>query len=672
MKKFYIKIMAGVLFLTVCLSSCKDFLNVDKYFSDELKLDSIFAQRRYIEAYMWGMAAMFPDEGRIYQDSYTPGPLASDEAFTLFRTTDRFYGMAFVLGELNPDRLNSLNTWGNLYKIIRKCNTILARIDEASDWTASERLRVLGYTRFYRAYAYYQLLMDFGPPILLGDEILENNEAIEYYDRSRNTYDEAVEYICTEFEQAAQFMPASVAIMDFGRPVKGSAYGLTARLRLIHASPLFNGGPAARTYFGNWIRKTDGVHYVSQTPDEKRWAVAAAAAKRVMELTDAGRPLYSLYTVPADEDTPALPEGVVSDPDYYGDYPNGAAGIDPYKSYSEIFNGEAISSINPELVWGRTSSAVRDFSRHFFPAANEGYNGLSVTQKIIDAYKMTDGRTIDNSSAGYPYSETGFLSGNALKSFSGYQFTPSGEVSNMYINREARFYASIGFSECFWPCESTTAAGQYNLTVSYYYGDMNGKGGGVNSSINIPPTGYVLKKTVNRIDAWTGTNSRRMDKSFPIIRYAEILLSYAEALNNLTGSHTLEVDGQNQTFVRDVNEIKRSFNQVRYRAGLPGLSDAELADPGTVQANIETERMIEFLHENRRYYDVRRWGKYEESENAPVIGMNMDAGKDGFYQRVVPNTSRIGSRVVNKKLVFVPIPKAEIKRLPSLDQNPGW
>jgi hypothetical protein len=241
----------------------------------------------------------------------------------------------------------------------------------------------------------------------------------------------------------------------------------------------------------------------------------------------------------------------------------------------------------------------------------------------------------------------------------------------MYINREARFYASVGFSECFWPCESTTASGQYNLTVTYYYDSPNGKAG-VADPVNFPPTGYVLKKTVHPIDAWNGASNRRMDKTFPIIRYAEILLSYAEALNNLTGSHTVDINGQSQTFSRDVNEIKRSFNQVRYRAGLPGLSDAELSDATTVQRNIETERMIELLHENRRYYDVRRWGIYEDSEGEPIMGMNVDAGKDGFYQRVIPNTSRVGSRVVNKKMVFVPIPRAEIKRLPSFDQNPGW
>lgn len=82
--------------------------------------------------------------------------------------------------------------------------------------------------------------------------------------------------------------------------------------------------------------------------------------------------------------------------------------------------------------------------------------------------------------------------------------------------------------------------------------------------------------------------------------------------------------------------------------------------------------MIEFLFENRRFYDVRRWGIYETVENERITGMNVDANKEGFYQRVIPNTARVGSRIVNKKMVFLPLPRAEIRRLPSLDQNPGW
>lgn len=74
------------------------------------------------------------------------------------------------------------------------------------------------------------------------------------------------------------------------------------------------------------------------------------------------------------------------------------------------------------------------------------------------------------------------------------------------------------------------------------------------------------------MDAWTGTGARHIQKAYPIIRYAEILLSYAEALNNLTSAHTVELDGQSYTVDRNKEEIKKAFNQVRYRAGLPGVN----------------------------------------------------------------------------------------------------
>jgi hypothetical protein len=172
------------------------------------------------------------------------------------------------------------------------------------------------------------------------------------------------------------------------------------------------------------------------------------------------------------------------------------------------------------------------------------------------------------------------------------------------------------------------------------------------------------------MDAWTGTSARRIDKPFPIIRYAEILLSYAEALNQLEGEYTIEIDGIPQTFFRDGEAIRKAFNQVRYRAGLPGLT--ETPDPETMLAKIKKERMIEFLYENRRYYDIRRWGDYEESENEPIRGMNTAGTKDSYYQRVIPASNRITNRIVSRKFVFMPIPKVELKRLPSFDQNPGW
>src|SRR5699024_8752980 len=123
---------------------------------------------------------------------------------------------------------------------------------------------------------------------------------------------------------------------------------------------------------------------------------------------------------------------------------------------------------------------------------------------------------------------------------------------------------------------------------------------------------------------------------------------------------------------RDMEEMKNAFNPVRYRAGLPGLSDADIVDKDGLQRLLVKERMIEFLFENRRFYDVRRCGIYEDVENESIMGMNVDAGKELFYQRVISSTSRVGSRIVDKKMVFLPLPQNEIRRLPSLDQNHGW
>lgn len=645
--------------------SC-NFLDVDRYFSDEIKIDSVFNSTRNVEAYMWGITNYFGDEGSIHQNADTPGPLATDEAFTMYETLHGYNGLRLVLNEINASNLYSFETmYRNSYIAIRKCNTLFQRIDEAADMTAIDRAEIMATTRFLRAYAYYKILTVFGPPIIVGDEVIPSNEELVAYDCTRSTYDEAVEYICSELEAAAVSLPATRPIMEFGRPTKGAAYGLIARIRLYHASPLFNGGAAAKRCFGTWKRSTDDAYYVSQTYDESRWALAAAAAKRVMDMTNGGAPMYRLYTVEADSDTPALPEGVTSDPNYYEPWPVGAAGIDPYRSYSEGFNGEAVLATNPEYVWARNSGTLVANTQMAFPLKAGGWSGMALPQKIIDNFAMVDGRSIDNSSEKYPYSESGFTT--QQKNFSGYRLNSG--VFNMYNNREMRFYASVGFSECYWPCSSSTTSGLYNLTITYYYDSANGK---LNSATDYTPTGYVIKKFIHPSDACDGTNARRMDKAFPIIRYADILLMYAEALNNLTTTHTVQLGEQTYTESRDIQEIRNAFDQVRHRAGLPGLSDGDLASADHMQELIERERMIELLHENHRYFDVRRWGIYEEVESEPVTGMNVDSGKAGFYTRVIPNTSRIGSRLVNKKLMFLPLPLSEIRKLPSVDQNPGW
>ena len=189
----YLKHLIIVAFIALyCSMSSCNYLNVDDYFMDTLGYDSIFQNKLNLQQYLWGTAAFFYDEGAIWGSTYTPGVVGSDEAFTMW-DHDEYPGTQFVLGNINPDNLMSMNVWPQMYKIIRKTNLIFQRIDECKDLTTLEEREILGYAHFMRAYAYYHILMNFGPVVLIGDETLETNEKPEYYNRERATYDESVD-----------------------------------------------------------------------------------------------------------------------------------------------------------------------------------------------------------------------------------------------------------------------------------------------------------------------------------------------------------------------------------------------------------------------------------------------------------------------------------------------
>lgn len=654
-------------FLVVMLASSCNYLDVTDYFEDTTNLDSVFKRKIYLEKYLWGAAALLPNESNIFDHSYYPAILGSDEGFTMWESA--YWPQRFLIDEVSADGMGGMNIWANMYKAIRKANTIFARINECEDLSGQDKREITGYAHFLRGYAYYFLLLNYGPLLIAGDQIYDTHLEPAAYQKERSTFDESVEYICNELELAASYIPLKVPINVFGRPTKGAAYGLIARVRVYAASPLYNGGQAAKIYFANFTRRSDNVHYVSQTYDENKWAIAAAACKRVMDMD------YKLHTVEKGLDTPELPKGVTHDPNYYKNWPDGANGIDNYRSYADMFNGESLGFKNEEYVFGRNSGTVASATNLSFPAQFGGWNCYSIPQKIIDTFKMIDGQEINHPSDNYPYQEEGFTT--VEQAFSGYILKPN--VSNMYVNRELRFYASIGFSGCLWPMNSTTENGKF-MQQAYYGSDQNS---GISASTsgdkrNFPITGYVSKKYIHPDDAFSGANSTVLAKSFPMVRLADILLMYAESLNNLTQTHSItfdeeDVDAVTYNVSRDIDEMKKAFNPIRYRCGLPGLKEEEVSSPEAFFEVLKKERMIEFLHEGLRYFDIRRWGIVKEEESMPIMGMDTEKReKDGYYNRVICNYRTVRNRVFKNKMILLPIDRQEIKRVPIMDQNPGW
>lgn len=663
---FSLLLLTGMLFFGSC-----NYLNVDDYFEDTFKEDSIFANQYNIERYYNGAVALLPKEGRLWHWGCTPGVTGSDEAVSCGSYSNGILEVSFSGTQLTIDAITAsemggwdwnFNVWPDCYKIVRKVNTMLAHLSDVPDMNAFEKTEFRCKLRFLRAYAYYWILRNQGPFIILGDDILNSNEDVEYYERVRNTYDECIDYLCSEFEAASEALPStsSISVDQLASPTRGAALALVARLRLQAASPLFNGGDVALRYFGSFTRGTDGVHYVSQTYDERKWALAAAAAKRVIDLNE-----YELHTVAADAYTAPLPSNVPSAP-----FPDGAGGIDPYRSYSEMFTGETPAASNKELIWGN-SQFISEHLDYVFPLGFGGSGAISVPQRIVDNFYMADGRDINNASLEYPYENrpydrTCVTTGDKVLSLN---YTLKDGTYKAYANREPRFYANIGFSGALWTMSSTTDNGKHDIVVEYYDGANCGRTASNNNVYNL--TGYTSRKYVNPWDAKSGGGSRVIAKTFPIIRYAEILLIYAEALNNLSEGASYEIDGQ--TYRRDKEAIKAAFNPIRYRAGLPGVDDDDLASAEDFNKIIQRERLIEFFHEGRRFYDVRRWGIVEELENEPLTGCDVTKGEwEGFYAPTIIQYSTIRQRTFNPKMIFLPLHIDELRKVPTLDQNPGW
>ena len=204
-------------------------------------------------------------------------------------------------------------------------------------------------------------------------------------------------------------------------------------------------------------------------------------------------------------------------------------------------------------------------------------------------------------------------------------------------------------------------------------------------------SGYTPVKFVHPDDSWSsGKGSVKgafvtQPKPFAIIRYAEVLLEYVEALNRVTGTVTVTTPDMTGTDVevtvsRDIQEMAKYFNMIRYRVGLPGPALGDFNEVERFEQIIRNERQVELFNEGYRYFDTRRWGTYltEDANTSNWQGLDVQkdrtdvAGNPGFWNIVTIDQQNIRDRVALPKMVFMPISHSELLKVPSMDQNPGW
>ncbi|KAA6303757.1 MAG: RagB/SusD family nutrient uptake outer membrane protein [Candidatus Ordinivivax streblomastigis] len=341
----------------------------------------------------------------------------------------------------------------------------------------------------------------------------------------------------------------------------------------------------------------------NENKDIAKWQTAASWAKRLIDLN-----VYALYDNAA---KPAAQFAVSGS----SEFPN-----------REVIMVKLTSSpsIGPEK-----NNAPQGF---FYSGGSDGLvvssGHTSPSQNLVDAFLTLDGKSIYNN---YDPKQG---------------YTAEYDPQAPYTNRDPRLNRFIFLNGSRWlskPVE-TFIGGAHN---------------GAQQNAVYTRTGYYLKKFLGNNEYKSQYDN--LYHHYQIIRYAEILLNYAEAVN--------ESDPTNYT------EIERGIIALRQRAGITPGDDNRYGLPATYDQTlmrniIRNERRIELCFEEHRFWDVRRWKIAEDVLAQPVRGVNIIQNEDGTftynYGDAYPSSSFL------PYMYWYPIPRNELYGNKALIQNLGW
>lgn len=662
---------------TGILSSCAKYLESDQYFNDRMSVEKVFSSKQYSEEWLAHAYSDLQNEcADVASKGYTAHCFADD---MYYGDRDGNYDISNA-SALSYNKFHTglytendkQDTWLQCYRGIRNASTFIQNIDINEEMNAEQIADYKAQGRFVRAYYYWLLLRKYGPIPLLPEEGIDYTASYDDVATPRSTYEECADYISSEMQLAAKDLKPGRDRLTIARPTRGAALATRAKVLLYAASPLMNGNTDD---FAMELVDDQGKQLLSTTYNEEKWARAAAAAKDVMELG-----VYELYTASFRETgNSSFPATIV--PPYDAEFsdknwPEGWKDIDPFESYRSVFNGTA-GAENPELIFTRGNNGGENgqaMVAHQLPRVANGWNTHGLTQKQCDAYYMNDGTDC-------PGKDKEIGRGDGSDRLTGYttpQDVASGlykplarNVSLQYADREPRFYASVAYNGSVWHLENEPDSWNQEQQVFYY----RGNGNGYTNTMFWLRTGIGVMKFVNPRDTYRGGDINRIvPKLEPAIRYADILLIYAEALNELSGSYNIPSwDGsKTYTISRDINEIKKGIHPVRIRAGVPDYPSEVYSSQEKFRKSLKRERQIELMGEGQRYYDLRRWKDAPVEESLPIYGCNVLMTSDQKELFHTPVAEWSLQSTFSRKMWFWPIRHSELKRNKRLTQNPGW
>lgn len=623
-------LLAIVLILTG-LSCKKDFL--DRRPDDKMTEAQVFSDYTKVNKLV---AVLYGDMHNVARG------FAYLQHFSLSSATDECEGSGvqsgqstnFNVGNLNPASIGNNSTgdqykWDWLYTSIRKANVILegVRKYKTPDNPLSAGDLNVRLGETYFFRAYYHFLC-----VRLYGEIVYMDHAgdiTEDMNYKRESFHVIADKICKDMDSAIALLPVNQPNADFFRAEKGAALAVKAIVRWMQATPLYNGG----TFPGSENRI--GKDYGNKP---ERWTIARDAAKAVLDLQGSnGGPRYSLYSKYSATDfvTGSNSKVYTRLREMYHD-------IDAFKNEA-IF----INSIDKNQAWQGDN----------YPPSASGQSRNTPVQEQVDEYEF---KAPDN--YGYP-----IYAANAVAN--GY------DDKNPYesVQRDPRFYRDIMYHG------STFRSAVINIA------DGTDKLGAVVNKSTY--TGYFHRKFY-REEYFGGAPTFNM--SFPLIRLPEIMLIYAETLNETNGSAA---------------DIVNILNTIRTRSFMVPVPPSIQGDKAKMNEYLQRERRVELYYENNRFFTCRL---YLDANNPAELAREAawkaaGATNDERSQKCAlpyPRSQRmingmrpvedpagkivIGAkkyrmerywkedRVFLPQFYFFPLQAEEVARCPSLGQNPGY
>jgi len=287
---------------------------------------------------------------------------------------------------------------------------------------------------------------------------------------------------------------------------------------------------------------------------------------------------------------------------------------------------------SPEVVLQIMRSASQSFEKYNFPVRftmgkRTSMSGTYPTQNLVDAFQTLGGYDITLTEEGWVTDDPAF------------------DITKPYDGRDPRFARTIlanGMPFKGSAIETYVGGADYSATRA----DLG------------TPTGYYLKRYIIEDTDFTPEAEVSGKHSWIVYRYAEALLSYAEAANECLGDPDKTSGKLHMT-------ARAALNQVRANAGMPNVT---VTGTKNFREAVQREWRVEFAFEDHRFWDVRRW-KIGESTQKQINGVEIvKSGSKLDYSLI-----KVEGRTWADKMYLYPIPQSELFSNPNLKpQNQGW